>query len=180
MRILNRLLAFIVALALAAASAIVILEVIAARSKAAPLVIDWPSILNWGRHNTWKATSVELTCAIVTAAGLLLLIPQLLPRRLTRLALHTDDATDAALSRKGLAVTVRGAVDEVEGVVGARVKVKRHRVKVDAFAAAVQPETADQLEPQVEAAASEQLNALRLVHPHRLRISVSNRSQGGS
>ena len=81
MRIANRLLAFIVAVAVIVTGVTVIVEVIAARSGAEPVIIGWHSILNWGQRNTWKTTSVELACSIITVVGLLLLLPQLLAVR---------------------------------------------------------------------------------------------------
>ena len=179
MRIANRLLAFVVALALAATGVIVILEVVAARSNAAPLVIHWHSILRWGQRNTWKATSVELACAITAAVGLVLLVPQLIPRRLQRLTIDAGEDTDAALSRQGVATAMRGAVTDVEGVVGARVKVGRRRIRVNAYAIAAEPENADELEPRVEEVARQHLAALRLHPERRLRVAVSTRRAGG-
>ncbi len=179
MRILNRLLAFIVAFAVTGTGVIIVVEVIAARSHAGPLIIHWHSILGWGRRNTWKATSVELACAITIAAGLLLLIPQLIRRRPARLTIEAGDATDAALTRRGVIVTVRGAVSEVEGVATTRVKVGRHRIRVSALSAATEPEELSELGPKVEEAATSQLEALRL-HPHRrVRVAVNGRRNVG-
>jgi hypothetical protein len=179
MRILNRLLAFIVALALVGAGIIIVVEVIAARSHAGPLIIHWHAIEAWGRRNTWKATSVELACSITVAAGLILLIPQLIRRRPSRLTIEADDATDAAVTRKGVVVTIRGAVSEVEGIATTRVKVGRHRIRVNALSAATEPETLDELGPKVEAAATSKLDALRL-HPHRrVRVAINGRRNAG-
>lgn len=179
MRILNRLLAFMVALALAGAGLIIVVEVIAARSHAGPLIIHWHAILSWGRHNTWKATSVELACSIAVAVGLLLLIPQPIRRRPSRLTIEAGEGTDAAVTRKGVVVTVRSAVGEVEGVAATRVKVGRHRIRVNALSDATEPETLDELGAKVEAAATSKLEALRL-HPHRrVRVAVNGRRNAG-
>jgi hypothetical protein len=176
MRIFNRLLALLVALAVAGTSLIVIVEVIAARSHSAPLLINWHAILRWGQRNTWRATSVELACGISTGVGLLLLVPQLLRRRPTRLSVEAGDDTDAALTRKGVAVTMRGAVAEVDGVIRARVKVGRHRIRVNAIAAGTESASASALEPNVEEAARKQLAALRLRPSPRLHVAISRRT----
>jgi len=178
MRILNRLLAFIVAAALVGTGIIVVTEVIAARSHSAPLIIHWHAILDWGRRNTWKATSVELACAITAAAGLLLLVPQLIRRRLSRLTIEAGEGTDAALTRKGVIVTVRGAVSDVEGVMTTRVKVGRRRIRVSALSAATEPDTLRELGPQVQEAATNRLEALRLLPHRRVHVSVNRRSVG--
>ena len=179
MRILNRLLAFIVALALVGTGIIVVVEVIAVRSHSAPLVIHWHSILGWGRRNTWKATSVELASSITAAAGLLLLIPQLIRRRPARLTVEASDATDAALTRRGVIVTVRGAVGTVEGVTATRVKVGRHRIRINALSEATKPETLRELGPKIEEAAASQLDALRLQPHRRVRVTVNGRRNEG-
>ncbi len=178
MRIANRLVAFVVAIALLALGIIVIIEVIAARSSSAPIT-GWHSILRWGERNTWKASSVELASAITAAIGLLLLLPQLRRRRPSRLRVKSPGATDAALTRKGVAVTVRGAVGEVEGISGSAVKVGHRRIRVNATSAAHDGAVARELTPAVQAAATKQLDALQLTPNPRLKVAVSSR-QGRS
>ena len=121
MRIVNRLLAFALALALLAVGVILIVEVIAANTNAAPVIFDWHAMFRWGQRNTWQATSVEITCGIVALVGLLLLLPQLRRRRPNRFALTSEHAaTDVALTRSGVRNAVRGAVDDVDGAPAAR------------------------------------------------------------
>lgn len=180
MRIANRLLAFVVALALLALGVIVIIEVISARSGASPVVIGWHSILSWGQRNTWKATSVELACVISAVFGLVLLLPQLRRRRPTRLTVKAGGgATDAALTRKGVVVTVRGAVADVEGVSSSQVKVSHRRIRVAATSSATTSETADSLRSQVKDAAQRAVDELKLTANRRLRVTVATRKKGG-
>ena len=178
MRIVNRLLAFMVAVALAAAAVIVIVEVIAARSGAAPVIIGWHSMLRWGGHNTWKADSVEFACAVIAAVGFLLLVSQLRRRRPSRVAVTSDRSTDAALTRKGVSVTIRGAVGDVEGISGSKVKVGHRRIKVNA-ASVGHAETAQQLKPTVRQAAQDKLDELRLTSNRRLKVAVHGRKDAG-
>ena len=178
MRIANRLLAFVVSVALIAVSVVIIVEVIAERSSAKPLIIHWHTIQDWAGRNTWKATSVELACLIVLIAGLILLVPQLRRRNPARLPLDTVGRVQAVMSRKGVAVTVRGAVAEVEGITESRVQVKRRRIRVTAQASSLEPGEARALEPTVEQAASDQLSTLHLQTVPRLRVAVLNRRKG--
>ncbi len=175
MRIVNRLLAFVVALALVGTSVIIIVEVIAARTHHGPLIIHWHAILDWAERNTWKATSVELACAITAASGLILLLPQLFRRRVTRLRIDAGDTTDAAITRKGVTVTIRGAVAEVNGIASSRVKVGRRRIRVKALSTALEGEEMGDLAPEVAEAASQQLEGLRLHTPRRLHVTVNGR-----
>ena len=178
MRIANRLIAFIVAAAIFVVGVIVIVEVIAARSGAQPVIIGWHSILRWGQRNTWKASSVELACVITALAGLLLVLPQLRRRRPTRLTVESSDATDAALTRKGVVVTVRGAVEEVEGISGSRVKVGHRRIQVNATSSAASDETAQLTKTAVKDAAQHAIDELKLTADRRLRVSVASRTKG--
>lgn len=182
MRVFTRLLAFVVALALLATTVIVIIEVVSARTNNGSVVIHWHSILSWGNRNTWKATSVELASAITAAVGLLILIPQLIPRRPSRLRIHSPEVdspdTDAALTRKGLTVTIQSAVESVEGISSSRVKVTHHRISVTAQSVVTQPESADELTPQVTEAAQHQVDELGLAPAHRVRVTVNARRSG--
>jgi hypothetical protein len=178
MRIANRLLAFIVSVALIVVGVTVIVEVIAARSGAAPVIIGWHSILRWGQRNTWKATSVELACVISTVVGLLLLLPQLRRRRPTRLKVAAGDATDAALSRKGVVVSVRGAVGDVEGIASSQVKVGHRRIRVAAVSAGATAQTAEASKSAVQDAARKAVDELRLTANRRLRVTVASSKKG--
>ncbi len=180
MRILNRLLALIVSVALVGTAIIIIVEVIAYRSGSGPVIIHWHAILDWAQRNTWKATSVELACWITAAAGLILLVPQLIRRRVSRLRIDAGEMTDAAISRKGVTVTIRGAVAEVDGVATSQVKVGRRTIRVNALTAAQAGEVVAEIAPQVEQAASEQIEGLRLRTRRTLRIRVDGSRPAGS
>ena len=178
MRLANRLLAFIAAAALVVIGVILIIEVIAARSGAAPVLIGWHSILNWGRRNTWNATSVEVACAITAGAGLLLLLPQLRRRRPTRLTVSAGDATDAALTRKGVSGAVGGAVNDVEGITTSRIKVTHRKIGVKATSYAATNDTATDLKSEVKRSAQQVVDQLQLTSKRRLKVHVESRKKG--
>jgi hypothetical protein len=178
MRIVNRLLALVVSLALIATSVVIIVEVIAERSHASPVIIDWHTIQRWGTRNTWQATSVEVACVITLVAGLILLLPQLWRRRPNRLRLETEGPVEVRMSRKGVALTVRGAVTDVDGITSSRVRVKRRRIRVTAQSSTLDPDVARALEPQVEQAAADQLELLHLHSAPSLRVDVLHRRNG--
>jgi hypothetical protein len=177
-RIVNRLLALILSLAIIAVGVILIIEVIASRSGAQPVVIGWHSILQWGQRNTWKATSVELACAILVVVGLLLLLPQLRRRRPTRVTVDSgDQATDAAITRKGIVTTVRGAVGDVEGISGSRVKVGHRRIQVNATGYAATDEAVSS-DTAVKEAAQQAVDELKLSPSRQLRVKVAAGKKG--
>ncbi len=179
MRLLNRPLAFLLAAALTVAAIVVIIEVIAFHTKGGPLVVHWTTWYRWASKTHWNQLVVQVWAAILMVIGLLILAIELKPRRVTRLPLHTDDkATDAAVTRGGLAGTLRAAAANVDGISRAAVIVRRRRARVTATAAAKGRPATDALRPPVDAALRGRLDELNLRHPPRLRVRVvSSRSR---
>ena len=76
-----------------------------------------------------KPLNIVTTALIVV--GALILAIELKPRRVTRLRLRAaDDATDAALTRSGLAGTLRAAATGIDGITSAAVTIRRRRARV--------------------------------------------------
>jgi len=176
MRIANRLLAFLAAVALAVVGVITVVEVIAERGfKSGPELVNWRRMLRWGQHNTWQALSVEIICGAIALIGLVLLLLQLRPRRPSRISLRAGDQNAVALTRRGLATTVRSAVLDVEGISAAKVIVRRTGISITAGTAAATQAEADSYTRPVRDAADEQLTALQLVHRPRTRVRVHPR-----
>ena len=176
MRLLNRPLAFILAVALAAASIILIIEVIVFAVHASPGLVPWPTWYHWAEATRWDRLVVRVWSAILIAIGVLLLALELKPRRITRLSLHPgNDATDAALTRHGLAGTLRGAATSIDGITGATVTVRRRRAWVSAKSAARGRAAAGALKDPVTQAARTRLEDLNLDRPPRLKVRVHPR-----
>jgi hypothetical protein len=177
-RIFNRLLAFVVALAIAAAGIITIVEVIGERAfSSGPVIIDWRGMLRWGQHNTWQAMSVELACGATALVGLLLVLLQVKPRRPSRIPLQAGENTTVALTRGGMATTVRAAALDVEGISGAKVKVRHSRIAVKVRSAAVTNSEAQAYSGPVHDAVSEQLDPLEPRQRQRIKVRVQTRSK---
>jgi uncharacterized protein DUF6286 len=178
MRLLNRPLAFILAVALAAASIIVIIEVLAAAAHASPMVMHWPTWYHWAETTRWDALVVRVWSAILIAIGVLILAIELKPRRITRLPLRSgDEATEAALTRSGLAGTLRAAATSIDGITSATVTVRRRRVRVAAKSAARGHAAAGALKDPVTQAVRGRLDDLDLYRPPRLKVRVISRSR---
>ena len=178
MRLLNRPLAFVLAAALAVAAIIVIIEVIAFHIKSGPLVLHWTTWYHWAAKTPWDALVVRVWSAILILIGALILALELKPRRVTRLPLHSShDATDAAMTRGGLAGALRAAALDIDGISKAAARVRRRRARVTATAAARDRATADTLRQPVTEAARRRLDDLQLRHPLRLRVRVIPRSR---
>jgi hypothetical protein len=175
-RIANRLLAFVVALALAAAGIITVIEVIGERGfESGPLVVSWRRWLHWGQRNTWQALSVEIACGAIALIGLILVLVQLRRRRPNRISVDAAGNTSVALTRGGLATTIRSAVLDVEGIDRARVKVRRRGISIKAASAAATSTEAETYTGRVREAVEEELEPLQLQSRQRLKVRVQPR-----
>lgn len=176
MRLLNRPLAFILAIALAAASVILIVEVIEFAVGSGPVIVHWTTWYHWAHSTKWSAQVIRVWSAILIVIGVLILALELKPRRITRLRLRSgDQATDAALARSGLAGTLRAAATGIDGISSAEVTVRRRRAHVAARSAARGRAAADTLKQPVTQAVGDRLSALDLQHPPRLKVRVNTR-----
>lgn len=178
MRLVNRLLALIVSLALIAGAVVVVVDVIAVLTGHRPTAVDWLAAYRWAGHATWDSRQVRLICLLLALVGLVLLGVELKPRRPARLTTHSDNpATDAAYTRRGVTQTVRAAVTDVDGVDDAAVTVRRRRVRVRAKAVAREPAPAAALRDSVAQAARSRLDDLQLRRPPKLAVRVSARAR---
>ena len=131
MRLVNRPLALILAAALAVAAIIVIIEVIGFAVHHGPVVLHWTTWYRWAGKTRWDQLVIRVWSAILIVIGAAILAAELKPRRVTRLPLRSEnDATDAAVTRRGLAGTLRAAATGVDGISAAAVTVRRRRARV--------------------------------------------------
>jgi hypothetical protein len=176
MRVINRLLALLLAVGMILAAVIVEIEVIAHRTRHLPVVLDWPGAHDWATRTTWGAAPVMLISIGLAATGLLLLAAQLKPRRPDRLPITSaDPATDAAITRGGLAHSLRRAVTDVDGVSRARVTVKRRRTRIRVTTRS--DADTSTLRTTLTGAAQRQLDALHLNRPPALSVRVTTRGR---
>ena len=176
MRVLNRPLAFILAVALAAAGVILIVEVIEFAVNSGPAIVPWTTWYHWANGTQWNAQVIRVWSAILILIGVILLALELKPRRITRLRLHSgNQATDAALTRSGLAGTLRTAATGIDGISSADVTVRRRRAVVAAKSAARGRAAADPLTQPVTQAVRDRLDSLDLQRPPRLKVRVATR-----
>lgn len=179
MRIVNRLLAALLALALITVGLLVVIEVAAARLGRHPALIHWHTSYAWLHRTHWQQGSVRVAAAALIVVGLLLLIAELKPARVSRLAVTDDTAApdDVAYTRRGVSAALRAAVTDVDGVRAATVRISRRSVSVTAQAATQDGDAARALREPATAAARDRLDALQLASPPRLSVRVNRRSR---
>lgn len=173
--VVNRLLALIVGLAAIVVAVVVIVEVLAELVGADPVLVDWPAAYAWAQRTTWSDTAVMGVSLLLALVGLALLIGQLWPSQVRRLAVDSPDpATDVSITRRGLARDVTAAVNEVDGVTPQRVKVGRRRINVRAAAARTGTDPVA-LRDTVTRSVGDRLDRLHLRRPPQLAVNISRR-----
>jgi Family of unknown function (DUF6286) len=178
MRLLNRPLALILAVALAGASVVLIIEVVAFAVHAHNVVVPWHAWYQWAQRTSWNALVIKVWSIILIVIGALILAIELKPRRVTRLRLRSGEAaTDAAVTRRGLAGALRGAATGIDGITDAAVTVRRRRARVTARTAARGRAAAGPLREPVTGALRDRLDSLDLRHPPRLTVRLTTRSR---
>jgi hypothetical protein len=178
MRILNRFLAFILALAILAVSVIVIVEVISYAINGESLIVDWMSWQRWAERTRFNSTQIKVVSIILIVVGLVLLLAELKPRRVTHISLQSDDAaTDTAITTKGIAVVAKAATVDVDGVSDAAASASARRVTVTATSAERDKIAAQALTAPVTTAVQTRLDSLRMQRRPRLSVRVKPRSR---
>jgi hypothetical protein len=181
MRLANRVLAALLSLALIVVSVLLIAEVIADRTSHRVAIVHWRSAYHWAGHTTWNAGSIRVICGILILIGLVLLIAEVKPARVSRLpadpAEAGADAIDTAYTRRGLAAAIRSAVTAVDGVRSTAVKVRRRKVRIAATASAQDRAAAHSLHDPIADAARQRLTALKLHRTPSVSVRVSPRSR---
>jgi len=174
MRLVNRLLATLLAGALAVFSAIVAVEIILGYYFGRdPWVLPWDRWYRRSRELTWSDRSVVITFVLVGVAGILLLVLQLWRRPPRSLPLEaTNPAVHTEINRHSLEQALTRAALTVDGVSGAHVRSRRSRVTVHAMTQRRQP---GDLRDRVNTSAAGVLSSLRLQNQPRLAVDVHSR-----
>ena len=178
MRLLNRPLAFILAAALAVAAIIVIIEVIAAAAHHGPRRAALDHLVPVGQENPLEPAGHpglvghldrDRRCDSGRGAQA--------PPRHPAVAALASRATDAAVTRGGLAGTLRAAATGIDGISAAAVTVRRRRARVAATAAARGRPAAEALSEPVTQAVQDRLDGWTCVTRRSLRVRVNSRSR---
>ncbi len=174
MRLLNRPLAFLLAAALGFAAVMVVVEVVALAVGAKPVLFTWTTWAKNGHTTVWNSDFVLTVSIVAIVVGALLLLLELKPARSKRVRLTSDNnATDAAMTRQGLAGAARGAAEDVDGISKAGAASSGRTVTVTARAAASDKSAADALQQPVTDAVTRKLESLGLTRAPRVRVKIN-------
>ncbi|MEV0720433.1 DUF6286 domain-containing protein [Asanoa sp. NPDC050611] len=172
MKQLNRIIALPIALGFVFLAVLVVVELIAERAGAGPVIVNWHGIYDWMATHTWESTSVRIIGGLCALGGLLLLALQFIPRKPERLRVHAaEKGVDAAIDRRSLVRTVQQAVGDIDGISQAKVALHGNKVTVDARRRA---EAAEGITTQTVADATHRaVDDLHLRRPPRITIKLA-------
>ena len=181
MRLINRVLAAVLSLALIALGVLIVAEVVAYRVFGDTALFDWHPLYHWSTQNTWNTGLVRVVCGAAIIVGLILLLAELKPPRVSRISAEPSEAgakgIDTAYTRRGVAAAVRSAISGLDGVRSASVKVRRRRVAVTVTSVFLDKPTAQKLRDSIESKAKQRLADLRLQHGSSVSVHVNSRSR---
>jgi hypothetical protein len=181
MRLVNRLLAALLALALIVLGVLVVIEVVTHWFTNTAAIVHWHQAYTWAGRTSWKQGSVRVTCIILAVLGLILLFAELRPAKVARLPADPAQAgaqgIDTAYTRRGAAASIRAAVVDVDGIRGTSVSVRRRTVRIAATSSARDKLTAQTLKQPVVDAVTARLDALQLRSTPSVSVRISPRSR---
>ena len=171
MRIVNRVLAAVLALALLVGGLIVAVEIVVAGFDRRPWVVPHDDWYRSARSRSWDSAPPRWIFIGLIAAGLALLLIQLARRRPTALAL-TPGAVPADVGRRSLERSLAREARTVDGIAAAKAKVRKEKAEVVASSNRRQT---DDLEPVLSQALDRRMGAVGLARPPAVRVKVQGR-----
>lgn len=173
MKILDRLVAVLLALALTAGGVLLAVEIALAAAGRDPWLVPYDDWYDVGRRNSWDSTGPRLVFAGLIAAGVLLVLVALVKGSPRSLPLP-DGRSRAGVHRRSVEQSLARFAGRVDGVGNARARV--HRKRTD-LVVGTSRQTGD-LRPAVEQAAAEHLDRLGLdgaAPPVRVEVERSKK-----
>ena len=173
MRVFVRIVALLLALALAAAGTLLALEVgwLWLRPTEGPLLVPWPDWRDRLAEVTWETTPVQVTAWITAVAGLGLLVAALVSSRREVPLRDPAPGISVRTSPRSLARIVGTRVRAQDNVSGAAVTATRKKVRVRASS---RLETEAQLRPRLTGVVADLLADLPLVRTPRVSVVIDS------
>ena len=165
MRIVNRLLAGLVALGLITAGLLAAVEVVAGAARGRPLVVPWDDWYADARGHAWSTREARTLLLVLLAAGVALFVLQLVrrgPQSVPRSAPDGAPKATVEINTRSLQRALARRVSGIDGVEWASVSISHRRVSVSVRTARREP---DGLEASVRRVVEERLRSLGVARP---------------
>ncbi|HUR22383.1 MAG TPA: DUF6286 domain-containing protein [Acidimicrobiales bacterium] len=172
MRVANRVLAAVLALALLVGGLVVAVEIVVAGFDRRPWVLPHDDWYRSARLRSWDSAPPRWIFIGLITAGLVLLFIQLARRRPAVLAL-TPGAVPTDVGRRSLERSLAREARTVDGIAAAKAKIGKEKAEV--IASSNRRQT-DDLEPALSQALDRRMAAIGLARPPAVRVKVHGRS----
>lgn len=175
MRVVNRVLAAVLALALLVGGVLLAVEIVVAAFGRDPWVVPHD---RWYRNtlgHSWDDDASRWVFIGLVLAGLALLALQIVRRRPGTLPLSTGGAP-ADLGRRSMERSLVRAATSVDGVSGAKVRVSAERADV---VATTSRRLAEEVRPHLAEAVERRVRALGLAREPQVKVQISGRNGAG-
>lgn len=174
MRIFGRIVAALLALALLIGSLLVVLEILLAGLGQPPLVIPYTTWYQGALQNPWSNPAIRLLCIGLIVAGFVVLYLALAARRPLGFPLKSSGSpVDAIVKRKSLEGSLGRSAMSVEGVSGARVRIKK--AGTAQVSATTSRRVEGDLKERVQSAVASRLASLDLDSPTDVVVNLRTR-----
>src|SRR5687768_268878 len=131
MRVIDRILAALLAVALIAGGLLLTIEVIATTAfDEQGWLVNWDEAYRDGIRLLWDDRAVLVLSGIIAAVGLALILFALIPRRPKSIALPRTEGPPARISLRSIERSVDRAVSKVDGVDKSRIRADRDALDV--------------------------------------------------
>ncbi|HSS09894.1 MAG TPA: DUF6286 domain-containing protein [Acidimicrobiales bacterium] len=132
MRVANRLVSALLALALIVAGVVVAVEIVLASLGQPPWLLAWHDWHHWALAHSWTAAPVRATLWGLCVAGALLFMLAFARQPVELDTDSSDPQVKAQIRRSSLETSLRRAAQQVDGIASARVRVSRQKVQATA------------------------------------------------
>jgi hypothetical protein len=169
-RVANRVVSALVALALLAAAAIGLVEIVLAALGRAPWLVERSHVAADLHERAWEDGGVRLIAILVMIVGLVLVVVALKRSLISDLRMTSDsDAVEATVTRKSLQSYLAGVAASQGGVTSASASIGRKRVVLTVESPLRDP---GDLGARVDAVVTERLSSLRLANPMQSSVKI--------
>ncbi len=174
-KLTNRFLAVLVALALLVLGALVLVEIVStfAFGGTQEVVLPYPAVTDYLAGLTWTSVSARSILIGLVIVGLLLIAAELRRRKPALLALSSSGGpVTTGVDRRTLQKAAAAAVTDVDGISSARARVSRRKVSVSAVSGL---RDGTDLQEQVSTHMRSWIEGLNLASPPALSVRVEQR-----
>ena len=174
MRIVNRVVAAVIALALLLGGLLVAIEIFLAGIGQGPWLIPYDEWYANARANPWSFTPHRWLFIVLCLAGLALLVLQFVRRapRTLPLGATGTSGVETDITRTSVQKSLSRAAEQVDGIAGAKVRLSETHARVLATS---NRRTPGDLQERVREAVGQKLSSLGLARPPRLSVAVRHR-----